>query len=165
MTDALEPLALIVAVSRNGVIGRDGGLPWHLSEDLKFFKRVTTGHAVIMGRRTHESIGKPLVNRRNIVVTRDPKLTLTGCEIAHSLDGAIALARTTDREPVVIGGAALYTEALPRVTRLYLTEVHREVAGDTFFPALDRDEWSEVERIDQPEFSWVTLARKGSTAA
>ena len=121
---------------------------------------VTTGHAIIMGRRTHESIGRPLVNRRNIVVTRDVKLAIPGCEIAHSLGEATTLARATDGEPVVIGGAALYREALPLVTRLYLTEVHRDVDGDTLFPTFDRAEWTEAERIDQPEFSWVTLVRK-----
>jgi dihydrofolate reductase len=130
----LAPLAIIVAVSRNGVIGRAGELPWHLPEDLKHFKRVTTGHAIIMGRKTHESIGRPLPKRRNIVVTRSGA-SFEGCETADSLETAIELARTSDACPVVIGGASLYEEALPLATELHLTIVDREVEGDTFFQA------------------------------
>ena len=116
MTDAeatLAPLALIVAVARNGVIGKDGTLPWHVSEDLKHFKKTTSGHAIIMGRNTHESIGKALPGRRNIVVTRTAGAVFRGCETAHSLEEAIALARTTDDCPFIIGGASLYEAALP----------------------------------------------------
>src|SRR5690242_9113295 len=101
----MEPLALIVALSMPGrVIGRGGVLPWHFPEDLRFFRRMTTGHAVIMGRKTYESVGRPLPNRRCIVVSRSPGLVLEGCEVVSTLEAAIALARTTDPEPFVIGG-------------------------------------------------------------
>lgn len=136
MTDvlaSLPPLALILAVARNGVIGKAGGLPWHLPEDLKHFKRTTSGHAIIMGRKTYESIGRPLPKRRNIVVTRQTELELPGCERAASLDEAIALARTSDPCPFIIGGASLYEEALPIATEIHLTTVDEDVQGDTFF--------------------------------
>ena len=154
MTDpqpAPAPLALIVAVARNGVIGKDGGLPWHVSEDLKHFKKTTHGHAVIMGRKTHDSIGRPLPKRRNIVVTRQTGTLFPGCEAAHSLDEAIALARTTDDCPFIIGGASLYEEALPLATELHLTTIDEDVDGDAYFPE-DLSEFVEVER------------RKGETA-
>jgi len=148
---APAPLALIVAVARNGVIGKDGGLPWHVSEDLKHFKKTTHGHAVIMGRKTHDSIGRPLPKRRNIVVTRQPGTLFPGCEAAHSLDEAIALARTTDDCPFIIGGASLYEEALPLATELHLTTIDEDVDGDAYFPE-DLSEFVEVE------------SRKGETA-
>jgi dihydrofolate reductase len=142
---------LIVAVARNGVIGKDGGLPWHVSEDLKHFKKTTHGHAVIMGRKTHDSIGRPLPKRRNIVVTRQTGTLFPGCEAAHSLDEAIALARTTDDCPFIIGGASLYEEALPLATELHLTTIDEDVDGDAYFPE-DLSEFVEVE------------SRKGETA-
>jgi len=140
----LAPLALIVAVARNGVIGNDGALPWHVSEDLKHFKQTTDGHAVIMGRKTHDSIGRPLPKRRNIVVTRQIGTRFAGCETAHSLDEAIALARTTDDCPFIIGGASLYQEALPIATELHLTTIDDDVEGDTYFPK-DLSAFVEVE--------------------
>lgn len=156
-----EPLALVVAVSANGVIGRDGGLPWHLPEDLRHFRRVTIGHAIIMGRRTWDSIGRPLPRRRSIVVTRQRGLEIPGCEVAHSLDEAIALARAGgDAEPRVVGGAALYQAALPLATRLYLTRVLREVQGDTFFPELDLARWQETERHEGAGAVYLTLERR-----
>jgi dihydrofolate reductase len=139
----LAPLALIVAVARNGVIGRDGTLPWHLPEDLKHFKRTTNGHAIIMGRKTHESIGRPLPGRRNVVVTRGGA-RFEGCETASSLEEAIALARQTDDCPFVIGGASLYQRALPLATEVYLTEIDEDIEGDTRFE-LSLDEFDEVE--------------------
>jgi dihydrofolate reductase len=139
------PLGLVVAVARNGGIGLRNALPWRIPEDLKRFKAVTLGHAVVMGRATHESIGRPLPERRNVVVSRTATV-LPGCEVARSLDEALTLARTTDPMPMVIGGAQLYAEALPQVTHLFLTEVDREVDADTFFPAWDRREWREVKR-------------------
>ncbi len=146
MSDALStpaPLALIVAVARNGVIGRDGSLPWHVPEDLKHFKQLTTGHAIIMGRKTHESIGRPLPKRRNIVVTRSGA-SFDGCETAHSLDAALELARKTDPRPFIIGGASLYEEALAQATELHLTTIDQDVEGDTFFPT-DLPDFEEVE--------------------
>ncbi len=156
-----EPLALVVAVASNGVIGKGGGLPWRIPEDMKHFRRVTTGHAVIMGRKTWESIGKPLVNRRNIVVTRTPGYTAEGAEVAASVDEAIARARQTDDEPRVIGGAEIYRATLPLATRLFLTEVHRDVEGDVSFPPFDRAEWREVERRagEDPTVQYVTLEK------
>jgi len=146
VTDALAnpaPLAMIVAVARNGVIGKAGDLPWHISEDLKHFKKCTSGHAIIMGRKTHESIGRALAKRRNIVVTRSGA-TFDGCETAGSLDEAIALARTTDPCPFVIGGASLYLEALPIATELHLTSIDQDVEGDTYFPT-ELPDFEEVE--------------------
>ena len=147
MTEALTappPLAMIVAVSRNGVIGRAGDLPWHIPEDLEHFKKTTLGHAIIMGRKTHESIGRALPKRRNIVVTRS-EATFDGCETAQSIDDAIAMARSTDPCPFVIGGASLYASALPIATEIHLTTLDREVDGDTFFPT-DLPDFEEVER-------------------
>ena len=137
-------LALIVAMSKNRVIGRDGDLPWHIPEDLKHFRRNTVGHAIIMGRKTYDSIGRPLPKRRNIVVTRQTGLMIEGCEVVHSLEDALNLAYQQDSEPRIIGGATLYKAALPMTTRLFLTEVDQIVDGDTFFPDFDVDDWSEV---------------------
>ena len=141
---ARAPLVLVVAVADGGVIGKDGGLPWRIPEDMRHFKAMTMGHAIIMGRRTWEEVGKPLAGRRNIVVSRTLS-GLAGAEVVGDLASAIALARTTDDEPRVIGGRAIYEAALPLATRIHLTEVHRKVEGDTFFH-LDRTGWREVER-------------------
>ncbi|HVY47683.1 MAG TPA: dihydrofolate reductase [Minicystis sp.] len=154
------PLSLVVAIAKNHVIGRAGQLPWDLPEDRRHFRAVTTGHAVILGRRTYEEIGRPLPNRRNIVVSRTPGLALPGCEVAASLGDAIALARATDDEPRVIGGAALYREALPLATKIYLTEVDLEPEGDVQFE-LDRAGFVELERKkgEDPRVTFVLLAR------
>jgi len=160
MTIAREPLCLVLAVARNGVIGNDGKVPWHVPEDLKHFRRSTTGHAVIMGRKTWDEVGKPLPNRRNIVVSRNADLRLEGAEVVPSLDEAIALARTTDAEPRVIGGAEIYRLALPLATRVLLTELELEPEGDTFF-TLDRSEFRETERRvgEDPRAVFLTLER------
>jgi dihydrofolate reductase len=139
-----KPLGLIVAMARNRCIGHEGGLPWHVPEDLKHFREITTGHSVIMGRKTHVSIGKPLPDRRNIVITRQKGLELPGCDIAASFSEALTMARDTDETPIVIGGASIYEIALPQVTRIYVTELDREVEGDTFFPPLVPGEWMQV---------------------
>ncbi len=136
-------LSLIVAVARNGVIGWKGELPWHLPLDLAHFKRTTLGKPIIMGRKTHASIGRALPKRENIVVTRNPELVAPGCRIAKSLDQALAECVEAE-EKVVIGGASLYAEALPRADLLYLTRVHADVPGDAFFPELDPSEWREL---------------------
>ncbi len=161
MATPLAPLALIVAMARNGVIGKSGTLPWHIPEDLKHFRRVTTGHAIIMGRTTHVSIGKPLPSRRNIVLTRSASFVAEGCEVVHTLGEAIALARETDPEPVIIGGAAVYEEALPLVTRMHVTEVARDVDGDVRFPDFDRSAWREIERRpgESADVAFVMLER------
>jgi len=143
-----RPLALIVAVGRGGVIGDSNGhlgLPWHLPEDLRRFRELTTGHAVIMGRRTHELIGRPLPKRRNLVLSRRAGLELPGCEVVASLDEALARV-ADDPLPFVIGGAELYAATLPRVTHVYLTEVDRDAEGDTFFPPLDPADFEQVAR-------------------
>lgn len=143
----MKPLTLIVAIADGGVIGKGGTLPWRISEDLKHFKESTLGHAIIMGRKTHESIGRALPGRRNIVVTRDAGRSFEGCETAASVEAAIELARKTDDHPHVIGGEAIYNAALPSATRILLTEVHRQVegGGDAFFH-LDRTGWRETAR-------------------
>jgi dihydrofolate reductase len=166
VTDALAPLAplaLIAAVARNGVIGKGGGLPWHVSEDLKHFKTTTSGHVVIMGRKTYESIGRPLPKRRNIVVTRQAEAEFAGCEAAPSLDEAVALARTTDPCPFIIGGASLYEEALPIATELHLTTIDEDVEGDTYFPG-DLSAFEEVEsrKGETPGVSFRLLRRQPS---
>jgi dihydrofolate reductase len=159
----VRPLGLIAAVARKGVIGRGNALPWHVPEDLQHFRQVTTGHAILRGRRTHESIGRPLPGRRNIVVSRQPGLRIEGCEVAPSLEAALDLARQGgDDMPMVIGGAALYRDALPHATRLFLTEIDRDVEGDVFFPSFDRDAFDEVERRpgSSPDVAFVTLERR-----
>ena len=146
-------IALIWAMARNGVIGRDNKLPWYLPEDLKYFKRVTTGKPVIMGRKTYDSIGRPLPNRTNIVVTRDASLQLPGVKVVTSLEDALDLARAESvirdvDEGIVMGGAEIYAQALPLADRLYVTLVHAEVEGDAVFPPIDLDEYQELARED-----------------
>lgn len=140
-----EKLSVIVAIARGGVIGKNGALPWHVLEDLKHFKNVTMSHAMIMGRKTYESIGRALPGRRSIVVTRGAQAP-EGCEVAATLGDALALARETDSEPLVIGGAKLYVEALPIATHLYLTEIDRDVEGGDTFLHIDHTHWREVSR-------------------
>ena len=154
------PLALVVAMARGRVIGRDGGLPWHIPEDLRHFRRVTMGHAILMGRKTWDSIGRALPGRRNIVITRNRALKLEGADVVHSLEEAVALARKGgDSEPRVIGGASLYEAALPLATRIYLTEVDLEVEGDTFFPELGQGRWRETDRREQEKLCFLVLER------
>ena len=133
-------VSIIVAISENHVIGRQGNMPWRLPDDLKRFKALTTGHAVIMGRKTFDSIGRPLPNRINIVITRDRNCTIDGVIIAHSLDEAFQQAAGND-EIFIIGGGEIYQQAIPLADRLYVTLVHTTVEGDTFFPAFDEDQW------------------------
>ena len=146
-------------MAKNRAIGRAGELPWKISEDLKHFRRITTGHAVIMGRKTWDSIGRPLPERRMIVVTRSAGLKLEGAEVVGSLDEALTRARETDAMPIVIGGAEIYRAALPRVTKIWLTEVPREVEGDAFFPELPASEWRETSRRRGEEADYVELER------
>ena len=158
-------ISLIVAMADNGVIGRDNDLPWRLPDDLKFFKRTTLGAPIVMGRRTWQSIGRPLPGRTNLVVTRNRRFEADGAQVAHSLGDALALVADVP-EVFVIGGATLYREALPMASRLYLTEVHADIDGDTTFPQWDRSQWREVRRDDRPAdadhahaFSLVVLER------
>jgi dihydrofolate reductase len=153
-------LSLIVAVAANGVIGADNRLPWHIAEDLRHFKRVTLGKAVIMGRKTYESIGRPLPGRQNIVVSRDPAWRADGVASATSLDDALAVA--SGDEAVVIGGASLFAEALTRADRFHLTEIHRAYDGDVHFPVWRRQDWREISRRrleGDPPVSFVELER------
>jgi dihydrofolate reductase len=168
-------IALVVAVAQNRVIGKDNALPWHLPEDLKFFKRVTLHKPVIMGRKTYDSIGKPLVDRVNIVVTRNADYHPPGVLVADSLESALErcaeLLRIQgapdDSEVSIIGGAQIFERSMALADRLYFTEVQAEVEGDTFFPEFDRGEWVEVSRDDHPAcaknpypYSFVVLERK-----
>ncbi len=147
MEPARKPrLSLIAAVAANGVIGSDNALPWRLPEDLKRFKALTLGHPVIMGRKTYESIGRPLPGRRNIIVTRNAAYAAEGCETASSLGNALAACNGTAEEVFVIGGAQIYAEALPLAQRLYLTEIGRDFPGDARFPEFDRGAWRETAR-------------------
>lgn len=156
---------IVVAKSENDVIGRDGDLPWRLSADLQHFKATTFGHPLVMGRKTHESIGRPLPGRQNIIVTRQADYRAAGCTIADSLEQAIAGALPAE-EIMVIGGATLYAAALPLTDRIYLTEVHARLDGDTHFPPLDRKAWREVSRerheadeSNDHDYSFVVLDR------
>lgn len=137
-------LSLIVAMAKNRVIGKDNQMPWHLPADFAYFKKVTLGHPVIMGRKTFESIGRALPGRRNLVVSRNSAFHADGIEVVPSLDDA--LNKCARDEAFVIGGATLYAEAIPRASRIFLTEVDASPDGETFFPPLDRDEWRETSR-------------------
>lgn len=139
-------IALVVAMAENRVIGKDNKLIWHLPADLKYFKQLTSGHPIIMGRKTFESIGKPLPNRTNIIVTRQTEFEADGCMVANSLPEALMLAQQLDSEIFVIGGAEIYQQALFLADTIYVTEVHHIFEGDTFFPEIDSVLWQEVSR-------------------
>jgi dihydrofolate reductase len=134
-------VSLIGAMAENRVIGKAGKLPWHLPDEVKHFKRLTVDHTVIMGRKTYEEVGRPLPNRRNVVISRNPAFRPAGTVVVPSLDEALALGATED-EVFVIGGGEIYRQALPRADRLYLTTVHATVDGDTSFPAFDETAWA-----------------------
>ncbi len=157
-------ISMIVARSRNHVIGRDNQMPWKISADLQFFKRVTMGHPVIMGRKTWESIGRPLPGRRNIVVSRNANYPINGGELVGSLEEALSSLAEFPRV-FVIGGEQLFTQAFDKADRLYITEIDLDIeGGDTFFAVPDPDNWKEVERTPGSEgditFSFITLERK-----
>ena len=134
-------VSLVAAMSENRVIGRGGGLPWHLPKDLQYFKKLTVDHTVIMGRKTYDEVKRPLDNRRNVVITRNPDFKPHGVTVVPTLKEALALG-ATEREVFVIGGGEIYRLALPLADRLYLTLVHATVEGDTFFPEFDKDGWA-----------------------
>ncbi len=144
-------LTLVAAMSENRVIGAGGGLPWHLPDELKHFKRVTRGGLVLMGRKTFESFDGLLPERRHIVLTRDPAWSHPGVETAADLDAAIALARAHgDDELLVLGGGHVYNQAIDRADRMILTIIHAQVEGDTFFPEIDRRRWVVAEERHHP---------------
>lgn len=160
-------IALIAAVSINGVIGKDGKLPWHIPEDLKRFKEITRGKAVLMGRKTFESIieylGKPLPERKNIVITRQknyevPKDVL----IYHSIESALAAHKNEDI--FIIGGAEIYRETMPLADKLYITEVHEIIEGDALFPNIEKEIWEETKREDHEAYSFVTYEKRGEVS-
>jgi dihydrofolate reductase len=159
-------LSILVAMAKNRTIGVNNTLPWRCPEDLKHFKTLTMGHHMIMGRKTFDSIGKPLPGRTTVVVTRNNDLSISGCVIAHSLKEAI-VACGSDKEVFIVGGAELYRQALPLVDTLYITEIQQDVEGDTHFPAFDKSVWREIARevhsqeTPQPlEYHFVTYRRK-----
>ena len=159
-------ISLIVALDRNRVIGSDNQLPWRLSADLQHFKGLTMGKPIVMGRKTYESIGRPLPGRTNIVVTRDSSFSAAGCRVVHSIDEALVAAGDVD-EVMIMGGENLYSQLLPRADRLYLTEVQAEVSGDAWFPEFDATQWQELEREshradenNEFDYDFVVLARR-----
>jgi len=144
-------LSLIVAVAENGAIGARNALLWDLPRDMKHFRETTSGHAVIMGQRTYESIGRPLPKRLNIIVTQDPALAVAGCTVVHSPEEAIEVARSSgETEAFVIGGGMIYKTMLPMVDRVYFTRVHVSPEADSFFPPFPTSEWKEVSRTSFP---------------
>lgn len=161
-------ISLIYAISANGVIGLNNGLPWRLPADLKYFKRLTTGHPVVMGRKTWQSIGKPLPQRTNIIITRQADFAAPGCWVAHSVEAGLALCPANE-EVFVIGGAEIYRQALVYAHKVYLTRVHGHFAGDVFLPELNPAEWQEISRQDfEPDeqnpvaYSFLVYRRAGT---
>jgi len=158
-------ISIIVAMAQNRTIGIDNTLPWRIPEDLKHFKTLTMGHHMIMGRKTFESIGRPLPGRTTVVVSRDRNLKIDGCIVAHSLAEALA-ACASDPEVFVVGGADIYAQALGLADALYITEIRQDVAGDAWFPEFDRETWQEVAREKRSqsepqllEYHFVTYRR------
>ena len=162
-SDTMSKLTIIVAYDAHYGIGINNSLAWHVPEDLIRFKKITTGHTIIMGRKTCESIGRPLPNRRNIVLTRQTGWQADGVEVVHTLAEALQL--TGDADAFVIGGAEIYAQALPLCSTLLVTEIHADVKCDAFFPALDKSAWRETERVTQHsekngfDYSFVTYQK------
>jgi len=158
-------ISIIVAMEANGVIGQDNELPWHLPADLKHFKQTTMGKPILMGRKTWESIGRPLPGRTNIVITRDSTYSAAGCVVVNSIEAALTAAGEQD-EVMVIGGAELYRQVLPSADTIYLTRIHEHFEGDTRFPEIRDTEWHQLERIDHEadeknphDYSFIRLER------
>ncbi|MDR0658336.1 MAG: dihydrofolate reductase [Mediterranea sp.] len=159
-------VSIIVAAAENNVIGGNNQLLWRLPNDLKRFKSITTGHTVIMGRKTYDSMGRALPNRRNIIISRDAGLKIEGCETANSLESALQSA-ADEKEVFVIGGEQIYKQAWDKADRLYLTRVHTEKEGDTFIPEIRADQWTEESRDSHPAdekhpyaYSFIAYKRK-----
>ena len=157
-------VTIVVAIAENYAIGKNNQLLWHMPADLKHFKQITSGHTVIMGRRTYDSVGKPLPNRRNIVITRQD-ITIPGCEVVKSVEDALELC-ANEEEVFIVGGAEIYKLAMSKTDRIYLTIIHHSFDADTVFPEIDYMEWKEVSREDHPadekhkySYSFITLDR------
>lgn len=158
-------ISIIVAIAKNGVIGDKNTLLWHLREDMIHFRTITSGHPVVMGRKTYDSIGRPLPKRTNVVITRDTELQIEGCTMAHSLTEAVEMFDSSE-EVFIIGGAQIYNQAMPLADRLYLTIIDKEYAGDSSFPEIDYNSWRQIscEKFERGEefeypFSFITLER------
>ena len=161
----MTKISIVVAIAKNNAIGKDNQLLWHLPKDLKHFKEITSGHTIIMGRKTYESVGKPLPNRRNIIITRQ-NIAINGCEVVNSIDDALKLC-AGESEVFIVGGAEIYKQAMALTDRIYLTIVHQEFDGDTYFPEIKEDIWKETARQDhEPDekhlfpYSFITLERR-----
>ena len=136
-------LSIVVAMDEYRLIGKDNKLPWHLPADLAYFKKITTGKSIVMGRKTYDSIGRPLPNRRNIVISRKSKTLITGCEVLSSIDEVLSITKDED-EVMIIGGASLCEQLLPQVSRLYITKIEGKFDGDVYFPEYDESDWRQV---------------------
>jgi dihydrofolate reductase len=159
-------VSAVVAISENHAIGKDNKLLWYLPNDLKHFKEITTGGTVIMGRKTFDSVGKPLPRRRNIIITRQTNVSIEGCEVVNSVEAALALC-ANEAEVYIAGGAEIYKLAMPLMDRIYLTIVHKAFEGDSYFPEINKQEWTETAREDfEPDeknnlpYSFITMDRK-----
>lgn len=158
-------ISIIVAIAKNGVIGDKNTLLWHLREDMIHFRTITSGHPVVMGRKTYDSIGRPLPKRTNVVITRDTELQIEGCTMAHSLTEAVEMFDSSE-EVFIIGGAQIYSQAMPLADRLYLTIIDKEYEGDSSFPEIDYNSWRQIsyEKFERGEefeypFSFIALER------
>ena len=158
-------ISIIVAIAKNGVIGDKNTLLWHLREDMIHFRTITSGHPVVMGRKTYDSIGRPLPKRTNVVITRDTELQIEGCTMAHSLTEAVEMFDSSE-EVFILGGAQIYNQAMPLADRLYLTIIDKEYEGDSSFPEIDYNSWRQIscEKFERGEafeypFSFITLER------
>jgi dihydrofolate reductase len=136
-------ISLVAAAGKNNVIGNNNKLPWKMPADMKFFMNLTLGHPVIMGRKTYESFGKPLRDRRNIVISRDKNLVITGCQVVHSLDEALKLVKG-DAEVFIIGGAEIYRQSMSIANKIYLTRIYGDFVGDSYFPDINDNEWKQI---------------------
>lgn len=155
-------ISLIAAMGRNRVIGKDNSLPWKLPADMKRFRELTLGKPVVMGRKTFESIGKPLPNRKNIILTRDKNYRADGCIVVHSAKGALKAAEGA-QEAMIIGGEQIFREFLPKASRMCLTFIGKDFEGDAYFPEYSKNEWKEVKREEHEndyEYAFVDLERK-----
>lgn len=153
-------IVAVAAYADNRVIGEHGRIPWHIPDDLAHFKAETLGHTLVMGRRTYDSIGRPLPGRQTVVVTRDIRWAAHAVEVAHSLEEALVLAGALGGDTVIAGGAQIYEQAMPLLTHQVLTEVHRAADGDAHYPEFDPADWRETRRVSRPDLDWVWLERR-----